>query len=145
MLAAPENAYRGDQLHEDALKKALQRLDPDISFDMGSSLEIWHPKINRWQGVHRLGRHIAGMGRGMLPEFNLYREEEDALGVKIRGELLEVGWRTTVELIGKKRIPGLSPQAICLALGRDYKKFVGDPSELHIPEHKVDLIHSTLG
>ena len=146
MIAAPSSAYRGDQLHELALQGALRRLSPGFHFDLGANLNIWHPKINRWQGVYHSGRHIAAMGRGVLPEFNLYREEplDDGSGLG-RGELLEIGWRTTCEQVARKWIPGVTWAEISKELGVDYKMFIGDPSELHIPESQIEPLFDTVG
>jgi hypothetical protein len=144
MLSMPASALRGQQLHELTLVKALQRLDPSIHVDMGAALNIWHPKINRWQGVFRAGKHIGAMSRGFLPEYNLYREVIND-GVPDRAELLEVGWRTTIENIARYRLPGLSAYEICRELGVDYKKFTGDPNELSIPDKDVEPIYNTLG
>lgn len=149
MLAAPKSAYRGEQLHELTVKKALQHLCPSIHFDMGGCLDIWHPKINRWQGVFHAGRHVGSMGRGWLPEFNLYREEMIADGIRDgemgRGELLEIGWRHTLEKLVRKQIPGVTWFALCQQLNVDYRRFEGDVSELNISEKEVEPIHGTLG
>jgi hypothetical protein len=146
MLAAPASAYRGDQLHELTLKQALQRLSPLFTFDHGSNLDIWHPKRNRWQGVYHNGRHVAAMGRGSLPEFNLYREEplDDGSGYG-RGELLEIGWRTTCEQIARQWLSSVTWAKLARELGVDYKMFVGSPTELHIPDRAVEDVFNTLG
>lgn len=146
MIAAPPSAYRGEQIHEMNLKAALCRLNPGFHFDLGANLDIWHPKINRWQGVYHQGRHVAAMSRGPLPEFNLYREEplDDGSGMG-RGELLEIGWRTTCEQIVRQWLPGVTWTSVSRELGIEYKKFVGSPEELHIPDSLVEPIFDTLG
>jgi len=145
MLAAPASAYRGEQIHESRIKAMLQALDPSIHFDMGAALNIWHPKINRFQGIFRKGTHIGSMGRGYLPEFNLYREGRDAYNQPERLELLEVGWRTVLERLSRRGFPWLTNELMCAALGVDYKKFVGDESELNVRPEDVDPIHETIG
>jgi hypothetical protein len=148
LIGVPKDTYRGNQLHEFTVKLALQKLCPDIHFDLGASLDLWHPKINRWQGVFCRGRHIGAMGRGSLPEFNLYREELIADGINDgqmgRGELLEIGWRTTLQNVVKAKV-GVTWDALCRELNVEYLKFTGDPMELAIPDKKVDEIHRSLG
>lgn len=125
-------SYRGHQISEVELKQVLRGLNKDIHFDMGAALNLTHPRIGEWQGVFLNGRHLTSMGRGMLPEFNIYRTRKAPNGDVHRAMLLEIGWRHTLESLVRQRVPGVTWDALCIALGVDRKEFQGDPRELEV-------------
>jgi hypothetical protein len=133
MSKAPEF---GNALHESVVKKALQELNPGFHFDMGAALNLWHPRITEWQGVFVDGRHVSTLQRGTCPEFTIYkvREQPDPQGrmVKVRGEVLFIGWRNTLERIVRERVNGVTWESLCGKLDIDRKVFTGDPRELEV-------------
>ena len=58
----------GEAFSEITLKAALLRLNPDIHFDVGGNLNIWHPYKEGKQGVYYRGRHLCSMDRGNIPQ-----------------------------------------------------------------------------
>jgi hypothetical protein len=128
----------GHSLQDTELKKVLQELNPGIHFDMGANLNLYHPKIEQWQGIFFNGTHASSMQRGTIPEFNIYRQvderQKDGTTVKKRGECLFIGWRTTLENLVSKRIPGVTWEALCAKLRVDRKLFTGDPRELEVAQ-----------
>lgn len=117
----------GQSISEAKLKQALVELCSDLHFDMGGKLDLYHPRISEWQGVFHNGRHVGTMGRGILPEFNVY-----GLFKGQRTHVLQVGWRTTLEHLVRSDVPGVTWPRLCLKLGIDYKKFTGRPTELEV-------------
>jgi len=126
----------GKSIHEIELKRVLQELNPGIHFDMGGNLNLHHPKIEKWQGIFYNGQHLSSMQRGTVPEFNVYKQIEevqpDGTKLKGRGEVMFIGWRTTLENMVHKKIPGVTWDALCAKLKVDRKVFTGDPRELEV-------------
>ena len=125
---------RGETMDVIHFQRTLQGLNPDIHFDLGANLGLYHPKIERWLGVYHAGRHVTSMDRGpSIPEYNIYQLVEQGPKMpKARGECKEIGWRTTLEKLVRKNIPGLTWPRICLAFAIDYKHYKGQAAELEV-------------
>ena len=117
--------YFGEMKHESELKAGLRRIEPDVHFDLGAALNIWHPRIDEWQGIFIRGRHVGTMDRGLIPEFTIF-ELIDGLPEKV----LRVGWRDTLQGLTKRGVPGFTWDRFCREFGIDYRKFRGDSAEL---------------
>jgi len=127
--------YFGHAIHETDLKKALKELNPGFHFDMGANLNIFHPRIEHWQGVFLNGEHVSSMNRGLCPEFSVYKiVERRTIGgtIKERGECMFIGWRDTLERIVRDGKAGVTWETLCMKLGVDRKVFTGDPRELEV-------------
>ena len=59
----------GHTLDSAVMERGLRELNPDIHFDMGTKLGMWHPYQSTRQGVFYHGQHICSMDRGLVPEF----------------------------------------------------------------------------
>jgi hypothetical protein len=116
----------GFYLNEADIKKGLQEINPDIHFDMGGNLNLYHPSIERWQGVFHNGRHICSMDRGVIPEYDCWGMNKHGQKVKI----MRIGWRSTFHLLVKKRVPNVTWDALCLKFKVDYKHFKGNAFEM---------------
>jgi len=115
----------GETMHEDRLKDGLKSLNPDIHFDMGGNLDIYHPRIDDWQGVFVNGRHICSMGRGTLPEYDVWHLDNEGE----RTHILQIGWRSTMQAMVNK-VDNITWDNLCFVFGIEYKKFNG---------HEIDL------
>lgn len=122
----------GATMPEHRLKEVLKDLNSGMHFDLGGAHNLNHPRIGEWQGVFHQGRHLTAMSRGVLPEFNVYAVRDNEDGIKVRGEILRIGWRTTLEKIVRQNVPGITWDSLCAKLNIDYKKFVGSPIELEV-------------
>lgn len=60
--------YMGRTILDSDIKSYLQECNPEIHFDMGAALNIWHPYQEKRQGVFFRGKHICSMDRGMISE-----------------------------------------------------------------------------
>ena len=63
------------------LTRALSDLSPDLHFDMGGKLGIWHPRQDEFAGVFYAGRHIATIDRDWIPEFDTWTMKEGLLEI----------------------------------------------------------------
>lgn len=139
----------GLKFDEVLLKQTLQALNPSLHFDMGAALNLYHPKrgpedfsglddadvrdvVKGWQGVFLNGKHLTSMDRGEIPEYNVYRLVTLPSGFKEPGEVLRIGWRTTLENLVRARVPGVTWDALRLALGVDRKELIGPQKELMV-------------
>jgi len=120
------DVYFGHTIHESVLKRGLRELCPDVHFDMGAALGIWHPRIDEWQGIFVNGRHIGSMDRGDIPEFTIY-QIVDGTPEKV----LRVGWRDMLHQLTKRDVQAFSWFNFCRVFNIDYKKFVGAERDLH--------------
>ena len=68
-------------MQEHAVKAGLRQLNPDLHFDMGACLNIWHPFKDSRQNVYYLGRSIGAMDRGTLPEVPIWTTKRDMVEV----------------------------------------------------------------
>lgn len=66
----------GRTIMEGDLKSYLQECNPEIHFDMGTCLNIWHPYQDKRQGVFFRGQHICSMDRGMISENPIWAVEK---------------------------------------------------------------------
>lgn len=73
--------YMGTTLQEDAVKSYLRSVNPDIHFDMGANLNLWHPMIECRQGLCYRGKTICAMDRRTLPEIPIWTITKDAMEV----------------------------------------------------------------
>jgi hypothetical protein len=71
----------GQTMQEATVKAALRQLNPDLHFDMGACLNIWHPFKDSRQNVYYLGRSIGAMDRGTLPEVPVWTTRRDMVEV----------------------------------------------------------------
>lgn len=94
----------GTPIAEARFKAGLRNLNPDIHFDLADRHNLYHPNIERWQGVWLRGQHLSSMDRGMLPEVDFWLLDERK-NKPLR--LWRISWRTTLEAISKHRVPGL--------------------------------------
>jgi hypothetical protein len=62
----------GKQIESSVLETGLRSLQPDLHFDMGPKLGMYHPWMKTRQGVYYLGMHICSMDRGLVPEFRVW-------------------------------------------------------------------------
>jgi hypothetical protein len=76
-------AWMGQTMQEAPVKAGLRSLNPDLHFDMGACLNIWHPYKDSRQNVYYLGRSVGAMDRGTLPEVPVWTTRRD---------LVEVHW-----------------------------------------------------
>lgn len=76
-------AWMGQTMQEATVKAALRSLNPDLHFDMGTCLNIWHPYQQSRQNVFYRGRSIGAMDRGTLPEVPIWTTKR---------EMIEVPW-----------------------------------------------------
>lgn len=76
-------SYMGHTLQEVSVKRVLRAANPEIHFDMGVSLGIWHPYQQSRQNVFYRGRSVVAMDRGTLPEGPIW---------SLRRELVEIPW-----------------------------------------------------
>lgn len=65
------------------IEAGLRRLQPDMHFDMGPKLGMYHPWQTVRQGVYYLGRHICSMDRGRVPEYKVWSVAEHEVPVSI--------------------------------------------------------------
>lgn len=71
----------GRSIDSSVIEQGLRELNPDIHFDMGADLGMWHPRIDSRQGVFYRGNHICSMDRGMVPEFKIWTVKEEVVEV----------------------------------------------------------------
>ena len=115
----------GEMMHESKLKRGLMALNPDVHFDLGAAHNIYHPRIEEWQGIFLRGRHLGTMDRGLIPEFTIY-EMIDGLPEKV----LRVGWRDTLHGLTQRGVPEFNWIAFCHEFGIEYRVFLGDNAAL---------------
>ena len=132
MITNENRVELGQGMWDTALKKALQSLNPGVHFDMGACLNIYHPNMDIWQGVFFRGKHVGSMDRGWIPEYNVYDMVRRPDGKKDYRKVNRIGWRTTLQRIVNKRIPGVTWDTLCPALNIEYKHFRGHKSEIEV-------------
>lgn len=76
-------SYMGQTLQESTVKRGLLQMQPELHFDMGSCLNIWHPYRETRQNVFYRGKSIGAMDRGTLPENPIW---------SVRKSIVEVPW-----------------------------------------------------
>lgn len=74
--------YLGQALNEYELMGAMRRCNPDIHFDVGANLDIWHPYQSGKQGVWHAGRHLAPMDRGIIPMVPIWSTKREGVRVE---------------------------------------------------------------
>lgn len=135
----------GRTLSEVDIKRGLQELNSGIHFDMGGKLNLPHPNQNIWQGIFYNGRHMCSMDRdaggAMIPEFRVWAQKRgwDPVNKKIvwvKDYLLRLGWRETFWVLGRKQIPGVTPETLAKKFGYEHKYFHGDVPEI-MNDHKA--------
>jgi len=126
------DVYFGNMIHETVLKRGLKELCPDVHFDMAAALNIWHPRIDEWQGIYVNGRHVGSMDRGSIPEFTIY----ELIG-GLPDKALRIGWRDMLHQLTKRHVDGFTWPNFCRVFGVEYKQFVGKDSELHTDDARV--------
>lgn len=73
----------GQTFQEDDFKILLLSLQPDLVFDLGSNLNMWHPYRDTRQSVFYQGRYLGAMDRGTLPETTFW---------SLATEMVEIPW-----------------------------------------------------
>jgi len=73
--------WMGQTMQEASVKAGLRQLNPDLHFDMGTCLNIYHPFKDSRQNVYYLGRSIGAMDRGTLPEVPIWTTRRDVVEV----------------------------------------------------------------
>ena len=119
----------GQSIHESKIKAGLQAINPMFSFDVGGNLGIHHPKMGRFQGVFLNGQHLCSMSRGMVPEFNVWKQLQHPDGTLYRSHVIMVGWRTTFERLKRKRV--VTWNQLQAQFGVEYKNFTGSIVDLY--------------
>ena len=120
----------GQQFQEHVLRKALLELCPDLIFDPAGKLGYSHPNMHMWQGIWHLERHIATMDRGpVIPEFDVWSVVELKTGRKIKHRIYRVGWRSTLQVMVDKPVPGITWERLCRKLKVPMKIFTGSPAD----------------
>ena len=76
-------AFMGHTLQEATVKVVLRRMNPDIHFDMGAALGIWHPYMETRQNVFYRGKSVVGMDRRTLPEVPIWSTTREMIEVPI--------------------------------------------------------------
>lgn len=117
----------GETLDEFHIKKTLRSMNPGMHFDMGACLNLYHPRMDEWQGVFYNGEHICAMDRGVIPEYDIWRLDPKT---NERIYVLRIGWRSTFELIVRKRLPRITWESLCRAFRVDMKRYDGEVMEL---------------
>lgn len=74
-------SYMGYTLQEATVKAALLQMNPDLHFDMGACLGLWHPFMSTRQNVFYRGRSICAMDRGTLPEVPVWSTRRELVEV----------------------------------------------------------------
>ena len=77
--------WMGHTMQEHRVKSGLQKLNPEIHFDMGACLNIWHPFMSSRQNVFYRGRSVGAMDRETLPEAPIWTVSKEP-------EMVEVHW-----------------------------------------------------
>lgn len=106
MVAIPAHQL-GTTLDETDVKNYLQECNPELHFDMGNKLGIWHPYMAFRQGVFLRGRHICSMDRQFLPEVPIWTVRQR--WVRVPSQFLSWGeiadpftiWETVTDKDGK--------------------------------------------
>ena len=124
----------GQTMNVITLQRKLKELNPDMRFDIGANLGLYHPRLNEWLGVYHGDNHITSMDRGPdIPEYTVYALVQEIEGwPKVRGKVLRIGWRHTCEHIVKHDVPGITWARLCLLLGVDEKKYNEHAGELEV-------------
>lgn len=74
----------GQAFSEITLKAALWRLNPDMHFDFGGNMNIWHPYKEGKQGVYYRGKHLCSMDRGNIPQCPIWQTKRESCHVHAR-------------------------------------------------------------
>jgi hypothetical protein len=117
----------GHCLDETTFKNALQACNPDLHFDVASRQGWSHLRQSQWQGVWLGEKHITAMGRGQLPEFDIWASRGPN-----RLFILQIGWRDTVQRMIAKNVPGVSWEKLCSLLSVPRLYFTGAKESLDI-------------
>ena len=73
--------YMGLTLDSAEICRVLRELNVGFHFDLGGNHNIWHPKVEKRQGVFFNGKHICSMDRGMVPEFPIHSVKSFSVSV----------------------------------------------------------------
>lgn len=74
-------AWMGETMQEGRAKAGLRRLNPEIHFDMGACLNLWHPFMSSRQNVFYRGDSVGAMDRGTLPEVPIWTMKRDMVEI----------------------------------------------------------------
>ncbi len=127
-------ATMGQSMDVTSLKRGLREINPSLHFDMGDKLNLYHPKIDMWQGIFAHGKHIGSMDRGpQIPEYTLYdlRKVWDPAIMEVvlkKSEAKRIGWRATLEVLVNRG--HVTWEQLSAKFNIERKMFVGDISEL---------------
>jgi hypothetical protein len=73
----------GTALPEMDVKAGLLEMCPDLHFDMGVCLNIWHPYQSTRQNVFYKGNSVGAMDRGVLPELTVWSMKKDVVRIPV--------------------------------------------------------------
>jgi hypothetical protein len=82
VISIPKS-YMGRTMQESTFKAKLRELNPEIHFDLGACLNIWHPFKDTRQNVYYRGNSLCAMDRGTLPEVPVWSTRKDMVRVPI--------------------------------------------------------------
>lgn len=102
----------GQMLDESSIKKGLRELNPNLEFDLPGRLGDWGCMNPKRQGVTLHGRHICTMDRNLIPEYNVWALSRMPDGTKQKTHVEMVGWRHTFERLVRRRVPGVTWDAL---------------------------------
>jgi hypothetical protein len=71
----------GQTMQEHRVKAGLRRLNPELHFDMGACLNLWHPFMDSRQNVFYRGDSVGAMDRRTLPEIPIWTMKRDMVEV----------------------------------------------------------------
>jgi len=71
----------GITLQESNVKSFLQEMNPEIHFDMGACLGLWHPYMQFRQNIFYRGGSVGAMDRNVLPEVPIWSMKRDLVRV----------------------------------------------------------------
>jgi hypothetical protein len=80
-VAVPQNLM-GRTINEICLKGALRRLNPDMNFDWGGNLNLWHPWQEGKQGVYFKSKHLCSMDRGQIPQAPIWSTKKEVCRIE---------------------------------------------------------------
>ncbi len=88
VIGATQPVQGGFSLDSSVIVSKLQELDPGFHADLGSRLGVWHPNMDRWQGLFYMQKHICSLDRGASPQWPEWTTVNDVVEVPLDYALL---------------------------------------------------------